>query len=273
MPKTPARLIALAVALVLSASALPRGVAQDATAIAGQPTAASPLAGAAAAITSGTCANPAADATYPLSDLSIPTRSGTPSATTPTTASAPASPRIATSFTTIDRPLADLLAQPHAIVVRAGAEGSQTLACSNLVGPATGNNVVALLSPRTGTDGSVAWLQANPDGTTTVALAVFPLQQLCPSVRDGTPTAASPTTLLDLLLIADELDLGLDLSVANGSLRFDLTSPTFDLDADLISDGLDLAVDLNAAEVCLDVDLVIPELPLFGTPPPATPAA
>ena len=129
----------------------------------------------------GTCAAPDLNSRIRLGDptYGVPIGvAGTPVGTPPirfqSVGPDPVVP-VVTSTATVDSSLADLLATPHFIVIESvnrESEERTPIACGNVGGVLTDDEVVfGLRSQRADTSG-VAWLHGNPDGTTAVTLFV-----------------------------------------------------------------------------------------------------
>ena len=105
---------------------------------------------------------------------------------------------VVTSTATIDAPLADLLDTPHAIVIESvdlEADARTTIACGNVGGVLTDDEVVFGLRSLLADTSGLAWLQGQTDGTTAVTLFVT---QGLSAVEAGpgrtpVPGAAPPT--------------------------------------------------------------------------------
>lgn len=91
------------------------------------------------------------------------------------------------SETTIDAPLADLLATPHAIAVHESSDNITTfVACGNITGTVTGRDLAVTLNPQSDSGYSgMAWLRAEGDRT---VIHLFLAESTGAGV-DATPTA------------------------------------------------------------------------------------
>ena len=165
----------------------------------------------------GACGAPHPAARFELAPLAPDGIAGTASATPADVATA-VTPRPVndgqplTSITTLDVPLSNLVAAPSAIDVhRPGSPFDESLVCGEVRGAPSDGNLFVLLTTAGGAGfvGS-AWLHATPDDRTVIAITVISAQSLCPVGNAATPEAvASPATLVDALVIADELDIGI----------------------------------------------------------------
>ena len=154
--------------------------AATATAMAGGPSKAVHVAWE-AYLQGGTCAAPAADTRVRLGDptYGVPVGvSGTPVGTPPIRFQ-PVGPDplvpVVTSTATVDTALSDLLAAPHAIVIESvdlEGDARTPIACGNVGGVLTDNEVVFGLRAQLADTSGVAWVHGNPDGTTTITLFV-----------------------------------------------------------------------------------------------------
>jgi nitrite reductase (NO-forming) len=154
----------------------------------------------------GTCAAPEAEGRVRLGDptYGVPVGlAGTPAGTPPLRfRSVGADPLpVVTSTATVDTPLAALLDAPHAVVVESvdlEADTRTPIACGNVGGVLTDDEVVFGLRSLLADTSGVAWLQGTADGTTAVTL--FVTQGLSAveagpghTPVPGTPAAAAET--------------------------------------------------------------------------------
>jgi uncharacterized cupredoxin-like copper-binding protein len=147
-------------------------------------------------IHTGTCAELGGIA-YPLSDVALaPGTAGTPLAS-PAAAGAAAALPVATSVTTVDVKLADLLAAPHAINVHQSAKAIEDyIACGDIGGqPVGGDLTIGLRLLGTYGYAGIAILHAAGDRTTvTLDLVEGPaLPPPAPAAAAATPTAVAGT--------------------------------------------------------------------------------
>jgi nitrite reductase (NO-forming) len=134
-----------------------------------------------ASLQAGTCAAPEAEGRVRLGDptYGVPVGvAGTPVGTPPirfrSVGPDPHLP-VVTSTATVDAPLADLLDVPHSVVVESvdlEADTRTPIACGNVGGVPTDDEVVFGLRSLLADTSGVAWLQGNADGTTAVTLFV-----------------------------------------------------------------------------------------------------
>jgi uncharacterized cupredoxin-like copper-binding protein len=128
----------------------------------------------------GTCAAPEAEGRVRLGDPTYGVAvgvAGTPVGTPPIQFRSVGSDPlpVVTSTATIDAPLADLLDTPHAIVIESvdlEADVRTPIACGNVGGVLTDDEVVFGLRSLLADTSGIAWLQGQTDGTTAVTLFV-----------------------------------------------------------------------------------------------------
>jgi hypothetical protein len=128
----------------------------------------------------GTCAAPAADTRVRLGDptYGVPvgvagTPVGTPLIQFRSVGSDPLP--VVTSTATVDAPLAELLEAPHSVVIESVDLEQDTrtpIACSNVGGVLTDDEVVFGLRNLLADTSGIAWLHGDADGTTAVTLFV-----------------------------------------------------------------------------------------------------
>lgn len=175
-------------------------------------------------------------------------------------------------ITTVDAPLTNLVSARSAIDVhRPGSLIDASLVCGAVRGTPTDGHLFILLTPDSGAGyvGS-AWLRATPDDRTVTAIALISAQSRCPVRSDATPAAiASPATLVDALVIADELDVGIMLDANYLDLSVTVSSAVFDVDIDLEGEDLALQADVTGNRVCLDLGLTNADYPELGAATPA----
>jgi plastocyanin len=154
-----------------------------------------PLAPHPAHVHSGTCAT-LGDVVFPLGNVQAgDSTSGTPSADT---ATAPATSIVASSVTTIESALSDLLASEHAINIhKSEADIGTYIACGDIAGIPAGGQLVIALTPLndSGTTG-VAVLQEEGTSTTVTVYLVEP------APAAATPVAATGPSV-EVLAIGD----------------------------------------------------------------------
>jgi uncharacterized cupredoxin-like copper-binding protein len=154
-------------------------------------------------VQAGTCAAPEAEGRVRLGDPTYGVAvgvAGTPVGTPPIQFRSVGSDPlpVVTSTATIDAPLADLLDTPHAIVIESvdlEADARTPIACGNVGGVLTDDEVVFGLRSLLADTSGIAWLQGQTDGTTAVTLFVT---QGLSAVEAGpghtpVPGAAPPT--------------------------------------------------------------------------------
>ncbi|CAN5816460.1 hypothetical protein BH20CHL3_BH20CHL3_12210 [soil metagenome] len=134
-------------------------------------------------IHSGTC-DTLGDVVFPLEDVAAPEMAATPEAT-PEAAVASDGPVSASSITTVDVALDDILAAEHAINVHESAENiGNYISCGDVTGePDAGTLDIDLLELNDSGYRGVARLVDNGDGTTTVLIMIT-------QVDSGTPEAS-----------------------------------------------------------------------------------
>ncbi len=143
-------------------------------------------------IHSGTC-DTLGDVVFPLEDVAAPEMAATPEAT-PEAAVASDGPVSASSITTVDVALDDILAAEHAINVHESAENiGNYIACGDVAGTATdGMLMIELLELNASGYMGQAMLMDNGDGTTDVTI------MLMDSGMMATPAAASGEVMVEI---------------------------------------------------------------------------
>ena len=160
----------------------------------------------------GTCDDLDPTPAYPLADLTL-----APAAATPGTANATVAIPVAMSVTTLDIPLAELLASPYVINIHESAEEfAEDLACGAIGGEPGADGLAVGLAPHGphGDFSGVAWLR--PAGAQTVVAAFLTAGIMALRVVPATPTAG----------IAPE-DVAVTLGGAAGEFTISASQTTF----------------------------------------------
>jgi plastocyanin len=196
VPVRRAALRAVPFALVLGLAAVPVFAQDDADA--GHPV----------HIHAGTCAE-LGDVVFPLDNLVAPDMAATPGAD----AGAAATPEadmgevVAESTTTVEAPLADILAAPHAINVHESAENIQNyIACGDLSGePEDGRLEIDLAELNDSGLSGMATLEEDGDGATTVSVMVMRADAATPAAGAAAAQDALAVDIKDFLYVPDPI--------------------------------------------------------------------
>jgi nitrite reductase (NO-forming) len=141
---------------------------------------------------------------------------------------------VVTSTATVDTPLAELLASPHSIVIESvdvESEERTPIACGNVGGVRTDDEVVFGLRSLLADTSGVAWLQGTADDTTTVTL--FVTQGLAAVAAGPGHTPVPGTPAAEAETPTPEPAAATEVTIGSYDIYFDPNEVTIPADTDV----------------------------------------